>query len=166
MARILSESFVQLIQEVGHETEADREVEDFSKTDGWYEHIQEDIMRNAFEFWKKYNSRLNLHYPPFYVKGKNGAYFHDVCYIPSNNLYEDYAYYKGVYVNLGFKYQQIQVYGDGIELLPYGSGWQDLDDVQRYFSISENDSVIKVWLRELLQEAEEMFVDFMTTKEN
>jgi len=61
------------------------------------------IKFDALVLSKKYSEAhksLELHYPAYYVKGKNWAYYNSICMVTSLTPNEDYAYYQGVYIDI------------------------------------------------------------------
>ncbi len=132
--------------------------EDSKWFEEWYrEGVNESVVQKAFTFYKNHKSNFDLRYPPYYVKGKNGAYYESVCYVPEQDGYEDYAYYKGTYVNLFFTRQEIFVFVDGKEMEYFGS----LQHVIAYFENAEEQTGFESFLRGQLGKAQELFKAFM-----
>ncbi|MFW6281275.1 MAG: hypothetical protein ACOC1O_00565 [bacterium] len=81
-----------------------------------------DLLISLYQVYKEYDPLVkNLHYPAYFNKGKNGPDLFSICLAPEklNKSSDDYSYFKGVYIDLGFESKNktyLDIYIDGERL--------------------------------------------------
>jgi hypothetical protein len=79
-----------------------------------------ELLRKIEDFCLRYTQKKDfgkINYPAYYIKGKNGAYFKNMCFEPLFNRDDnDYSYYKGIYLDFNFSSvgdSHVDIYIDG-----------------------------------------------------